>query len=508
MRVGDTIVVGETALVLTREPEAPPTAELRSTQVGALMTGIAADVRGVAAAMELADALDAAEDEQGLGDALAVWGKQHVGAEEGGLSWGAAIDAALEGAPGGANVVERDGPTPGTVALAAAAYGPEPAWVTFTCPRPPQGVSDTTRRFVALAARLCASSLARVRELRASREEQDLLRRAAIGSARSFLGDSAAAREVARLASRLAASDVVVLLEGETGVGKTFLARLLHESGTRAKEPLRVLNCAAIPESLLESELFGHERGAFTGATRANAGALESAGRGTVLLDEIGELPLSSQAKLLRVLEDRRFERLGSSRPVQLEARVLAATNRDLGAMVRAGEFRADLFYRLAVVKLRVPSLRERGDDLMLLAEHILTDLSPSAGRRVRGFSPEAVDVIRRYAWPGNVRELRNAVERALVIGEEGTIGALDLPDTVRGAAPVQPMDESVVRLPARLDWLESRAIQAALRATDGNQRRAAALLGINRVTLHRKLKAAEAPTTDADGGKGEDGDG
>jgi DNA-binding NtrC family response regulator len=277
-----------------------------------------------------------------------------------------------------------------------------------------------------------------------------------------------------------------VLLEGETGVGKTFVARLIHESGPRSKEPLRVLNCAAIPEALLESELFGHERGAFTGAATARPGALEAAGRGTVLLDEIGELPLASQAKLLRVLEEKRFERLGSNRSLRLEARVLAATNRDLAEMVAAGTFRADLFYRVAVVKMRVPPLRERGEDIVLLAERLLSDLATSAGRRVHGFSEEALEIVKRYPWPGNVRELRNAIERALAVGEGPTIQPQDLPETVHAATPP--------RLPARLDWLEQRAIEAALQATGGNQRRAALLLGINRVTLHRKLKAPGDP--------------
>ena len=274
--------------------------------------------------------------------------------------------------------------------------------------------------------------------------------------------------------------------------GKTFLARLLHESGPRAKASLRVLNCAAIPETLLESELFGHERGAFTSAATMKQGALEAAGNGTVLLDEIGELPLASQAKLLRVLEEKRFERLGSNRAIPLAARVITATNRDLAEMVAAGTFRADLFYRIAVVKLRIPPLRDRGDDLLLLAERMLADLVPSAGRRVRGFSPEAMEVMRRYPWPGNVRELRNAIERALAVGEAPYIEPGDLPETVHGALPAQPSDESLVRLPAKLDWLESRAIEAAMHAAGGNQRKAAVLLGINRVTLNRKLRAGE----------------
>src|SRR5579859_906083 len=490
--VGATLVVGNTALVLLRKTEGADAAPLHGTEVGTLLTGVAADVRGLAASMALVDALDAAEDEAAIGAALDEWARVHVGATGGALLTGDAIDGTLrEESTRARRVVERAGGTAGSLLMLAPAHALDLAWIAVTCANAPT-VTDTQRRLVAIAGRLVASTLARVRSLRRSEEDGELFRRASMGSARSFLGDSAAAREVARLVSRLASSDTVVLLEGETGTGKTFLARLVHESGVRAKAPFRVINCAAIPEALIESELFGHEKGAFTGATASRAGVLEAAGRGTVLLDEIGEMPLASQAKLLRVLEERRFERVGSNRHVALEARVLAATNRDLAAMAQRGEFRQDLYFRIAVVKLRVPALRERGDDLVLLAARILSDLTPSAGRRIEGFSQEALDAIRRYPWPGNVRELRNAIERAIVVGDGLQIERADLPDTVIGAVPPQPDDESMVRLPARLDWIEGRAIAAALRATGGNQRRAAVLLGINRVTLHRKLRAGE----------------
>jgi Nif-specific regulatory protein len=217
-----------------------------------------------------------------------------------------------------------------------------------------------------------------------------------------------------------------------------------------------------------------------------------------VLLDEIGELPIASQAKLLRVLEERTFERLGSNRSLKLEARVVVATNRDLAAMVEAGTFRRDLYYRIAVVKLRVPALRERGDDLIPLAERVLSDLSTSTGRRVDGFSPAAIEAIRAYAWPGNVRELKNAIERALVVGDGRWIEPSDMPEALHGAPVPQPADEMIIRLPARMDVVEERAIAAALRATGGNQTQAAALLGVSRSTLRRRL-SPDASTSEPD---------
>jgi DNA-binding NtrC family response regulator len=457
------------------------------------MTGVGADVRGVVSLMTLVDALDAAADEDAMTAALKRWGADFLSATDAFLSSGTG-DVALEipstEAPA---LVERPGSTPQTTLLSAPAHHAEAAWLTFTCDTAKSPLTATMRRLAVVAGRLTALAVTRQRALRRAEEERESFRQAAVGTARSFLGTSPAAIEVAKLVPRLAASDAIVLLEGETGVGKTFLARLLHDGGPRASEALRVINCAAIPETLIESELFGHERGAFTGAATARAGALESAGRGTVLLDEIGELPLASQAKLLRVLEEKRFERLGSNRPIRLEARVLAATNRDLAEMVEAGTFRRDLFYRIAVVKLRVPPLRDRGDDLVMLASRILADLAQSAGRRVEGFSPAALEAIRRYAWPGNVRELRNAIERALVVGEGRWLEPGDLPETLHGATAPQPTDEMLVRLPARLDELEARGIQAALRATRGNQRQAALLLGISRMTLYRKLLPDDA---------------
>jgi DNA-binding NtrC family response regulator len=310
---------------------------------------------------------------------------------------------------------------------------------------------------------------------------------------------------VTKLIARLAASDVVALVQGETGVGKTFAARLIHESSARAQGPLRIVNCAAIPEALVEGELFGHERGAFTGAVAQRIGVFEAAGQGTVLLDEIGELPLASQAKLLHVLEDRVFQRVGGTRPVALAARVLAATNRDLEAMMEAGTFRRDLFFRVSAVRVSIPPLRERGDDLPLLARRILTDLGASSARRIDGMSDAALAVIRAYAWPGNVRELRNVLEHAVVLGEGRTVELDDLPPAVRAAAAaaapvVSPSAAGtpMIELPANLAVLEKRAIEEALKVTGNNKTHAAAILGINRVTLYKKLRAM-------DGGEGDE---
>jgi transcriptional regulator with PAS, ATPase and Fis domain len=279
------------------------------------------------------------------------------------------------------------------------------------------------------------------------------------------------------------------LLLGDSGTGKSFVARLIHEASARASLPLRVIDCAAIPDGLLESELFGSERGAFSAAVATRVGAFEAAGDGTLLLDEIGEVPASSQAKLLRAIESRTLERVGSNKPIALRARVIAATNRDLRAMVETREFRADLYYRLAVVTVVIPSLRDRGDDVLVIADRMLADLAAVAARRVTGFTEPARDALRRYAWPGNARELRNAIEHALVLGEGDRIDVADLPELVRGRAVPASADPMTVQLPANLDWLEARAIDAALVATGGNRTKAAAILGINRVTLQKKLK-------------------
>jgi DNA-binding NtrC family response regulator/pSer/pThr/pTyr-binding forkhead associated (FHA) protein len=512
LAVGERIVVGDTVLAVVgerpRQNEAAAAGDEREelTDVATMLGGLAEDVRGLSAVFALTEALDAADHDERAVEVIAGWAREHLGAvtttvvtpmrgeppsptlattTDRGATWEADAARAIDTRA----LLVRASDQGGTVAVAPAMTQAAAALVvTFAVS--PDKLGAGARRLLVVAARLIGSTLSRMREVEQVRDETADLRRQAIGSARSFLGQSPAAEHVAKLLPKLAASEASVLISGESGTGKTFVARLIHEAGPRAREPLRILNCAAIPETLLEAELFGHERGAFTGAVSSRAGAFEAAGTGTVLLDEIGELAATSQAKLLRVLEERRFERLGSNRTIALRARILCATNRDLAAMVEAGKFRADLFFRISVVNVHVPPLRERGDDVVLLANAVLEDLARTAGRRVRGFTEAALEVVRRHSWPGNVRELRNAIEHALVLGDEPAIAPGDLPDALRAASATPAdadADPDVVRLPANLAWLEARAIEAALRASGGNRTRAAALLGINRATLYKK---------------------
>jgi transcriptional regulator with GAF, ATPase, and Fis domain len=349
-----------------------------------------------------------------------------------------------------------------------------------------------------------------------------------------LIGRSAAANTMLAFVQRVAPSDTTVLLGGESGSGKEMVARAIHRSSRRAKGPCVAVNCAALTETLIESELFGHEKGAFTGATEKKAGRFEMADRGTLFLDEVGELPLGLQTKFLRVLEERRFERVGGQKAIEVDVRVVAATNRDLAEMVRRGTFREDLFYRLSVIQVEVPPLRDRLDDVPLLAEHFLVRFRTQAARRIVGFSPEALAAMTRYSWPGNVRELRNAVERAIVLGDRDHIMPQDLPPQVlaavmppqtkitasamqavkpRSSSPTPPLGSAItsaqptiapqatidptppapppiVKAPARsLRELEKEGILAALAATNGNKAQAAAILEIDRSTLYKKLK-------------------
>jgi len=256
--------------------------------------------------------------------------------------------------------------------------------------------------------------------------------------------EGGASRALDEMVRRLAASQTTVLIHGESGAGKTHVARAIHDASPRARSKLLVVNCAAIPTSLIENELFGHERGSFTGAVNAQEGAFEAAGDGTLLLDEIGELPLACQAKLLRALEERAFERIGSRQTRTLRARILVATNRDLEAMLADATFRKDLYFRISTVRLRIPSLRERGANAITrLAGQLLREAARAADRRIIGFSPRAIEAIQSYAWPGNIRELRNAIEHAAVLGRAQSIEFDELPAAVReeSAATTPPPD-------------------------------------------------------------------
>jgi transcriptional regulator with GAF, ATPase, and Fis domain len=302
-----------------------------------------------------------------------------------------------------------------------------------------------------------------------------------------LVGESAPLRQVESQIRRVAPTHATVLIRGESGSGKELVARALHLSSARRDGPFITLNCAAITESLLESELFGHEKGAFTGATEKMVGKFEAADEGTIFLDEIGEMPLSTQAKFLRVLEGHPFERLGGNNRVQVDVRVVAATNAALEEAVKAGEFRKDLFYRLQVVEIRVPTLRERPGDVPLLAEHFLKRFVHETGRKIKGFTDAAVEKLVAYHWPGNVRELRNVIERAVALS---TGPVLDAPDLWLSSLDVESSPS--VFLPSSLDDVEKRHILATLTHTDWNKSKTADILGIERSTLDRKIKAYE----------------
>jgi Nif-specific regulatory protein len=323
-----------------------------------------------------------------------------------------------------------------------------------------------------------------------SADENEQLRRR-LGQESRMIGGSAALDAIVGQIRRVAATKATVLIRGESGAGKELVARAIHEASDRQAAPFVCMNCAALTETLLESELFGHEKGAFTGATERKAGKFEAADKGTLFLDEIGEMSPAIQAKFLRVLEGHPFERVGGSSRVQVDVRVVAATNRHLEEAVAAGDFRRDLYFRLKVVEILVPPLRKRPEDIEPLATHFLERFAGEAGRRVRGFTPEAVAAMRTYHWPGNIRELRNCVERAVVLSQDEWIDAHELSlshlasagDTGR-VAVARP----AAFTPTTLDEMERQHVLATLEAVGGNKTKAAAMLGIERSTLDRKM--------------------
>jgi two-component system response regulator AtoC len=299
-------------------------------------------------------------------------------------------------------------------------------------------------------------------------------------------GQSPEMVEIYRLVARVATVDTTVLVQGETGTGKELLARAIHYASPRAERPFVVVDCAALPETLFESELFGHERGAFTGAVQSRRGMLETAEGSTCFLDEISELSLGLQAKLLRVLQERVLRRVGGNEPIPVNLRLIAATNRDLRKRVEEGAFREDLYYRLNGVTITMPPLRDRGADVSLLAHDFMHRYAAAAGKRLEGFSPDALALISGYRWPGNVRELEHAVERAVALARSAVIVPEDLPPEIR-ADHVRPPE-----LPARrmtLDEVKRWYVSAMLEETGGNTVRAAELLAIDRRTLYRILQ-------------------
>ncbi len=318
-----------------------------------------------------------------------------------------------------------------------------------------------------------------------------------------IIGESAALKNVMKLVRRIAEVKTTTLVLGESGTGKELIARALHELGPRREGPFLAVNCGAIPEQLMESELFGHVRGAFTDAHQSRKGLFEEADGGTLFLDEIGEVPAALQVKLLRVLQEDEVRRVGDSRSIKIDVRVIAATVRNLPEEVKAGRFREDLYYRLNVLQVRLPSLRERPEDIPLLVDHFVARYNEKLGTRVRGFTADALHQLEAHAWPGNVRELENAVERAMVLADGPVIDVVDLPERLLEPAPPPVSEPAPAEPPVEVDdlsikrafrALELELISKALDRSKGNRTRAAELLGISARALLYKLKEYGIP--------------
>jgi two-component system response regulator HydG len=311
---------------------------------------------------------------------------------------------------------------------------------------------------------------------------------------RAMVGQAPAFRAFMDTLRQAAPSSATVLLMGESGTGKELAARAIHELSPRAKSAFVALNCGALPETILEAELFGVERGAFTGAVARREGRFERADGGTLFLDEIGEMSVSAQVKLLRVLQEGELERLGGTQTVKVDVRLVAATNKDLAREVAEGRFREDLFYRLNVVEVRIPSLASRREDVPLLALHFLKRFAAKNEKVVRGFSDKALEVLENYAWPGNVRELEHAVERAVVLCRADTLDVGDLPESVR-KGPLGHATQLVIPIGTPMEEIERRVIHETLRHTKGDKTLAARLLGIASRTIYRKLERETSGT-------------
>jgi DNA-binding NtrC family response regulator len=321
---------------------------------------------------------------------------------------------------------------------------------------------------------------------------KDKLRR--VSTCDQLIGSSGRAQVVYNLIWRVADLNAFVLITGESGTGKELVARAIHSLGHRAKLPFVAISCGAIPESLIEAELFGHEKGAFTGAAGARVGYLEQAGEGTLFLDEIGELSLNTQVKLLRVLQQKEFFRLGGSRPIPLKARILFATHRSLSQMVKDGTFRQDLFFRVNVLKIEVPSLRERVEDIPMLANHFLTTYAAAFGKRVSEIDADAMELLLNCDWPGNIRELENVIQSVVVLSEDETIRARDLPEALQRLNPatMSAPDAGVESqfFEERLHDYKIRLATQAILDCNGNKTNAARRLNISRAYLHRLVRS------------------
>jgi Nif-specific regulatory protein len=336
-----------------------------------------------------------------------------------------------------------------------------------------------------------AELIAKAVHMRGLEEENRRLRQI-IGRIKSpsadIIGRSKVMQEVFGLIAQVADSNTTVLIHGETGTGKELVARAIHQHSSRSNGPFVQVNCAAMPDTLLESELFGHERGAFTGALYKRRGRFEEADGGTIFLDEVGELSAAAQAKLLRVLQERQFQPLGSSRTVHVNVRIIGATNRNLEEDVASGRFRADLYYRLNVFSIYVPLLRERGNDIILLADHFVLQYSMEQGKAVKRISTPALDALLAYHWPGNVRELENCIERAVLLAKGDSIDINELPPSLQMKTPEGQKKERN-KLNALIEAQERALIVDALKETNGNQSKAAKILGTTKRIIQYKIQ-------------------
>ncbi|HEX9241864.1 MAG TPA: sigma-54 dependent transcriptional regulator [Anaeromyxobacter sp.] len=347
--------------------------------------------------------------------------------------------------------------------------------------------------------------LERALEKKETMREVQLLRRriAALAPGTDMIGSGPAMQRVFELVNKVAPSNASVVISGQSGTGKEVVARAIHNLSPRKDKPFVALNCSAIPATLIESELFGYERGAFTGADQRRMGNFELAHNGTLFLDEVGELPLELQAKFLRVLEERKFRRLGGRAEVEVDVRVLCATNRDLKEEIRRGRFREDLYFRLHVFTIVLPQLRERREDVPLLVHHFIEKFNAETGKRVQGLTPAAMTTLQGYAWPGNIRELRNTLERAMILVDGDVIGEEHLPPDMQSSRPEAAMLRVPLGIP--MDRVEKDYILASLQKNGGNKARTAEILGISEKTLYNKLNrwAAEARERGAEGPEG-----